>query len=352
VSLIRSTACAVSCSRCQAGCNRNAGFQPAVSRISNPQTPGAIGPVGRCDTLPTGSRRYGRLAVCATTFARAGLHAAADQGEFTPDRRKDNHDRLPFGLYPCHPCNPWFISSWFVDHGLHGLHGWAGDRVGRGEQVAAPSRLEVCATASACARAGLHGADDQSQSRPDRRKDNHHRLAFIRVIRVIRGSFLPGLSTTDYTDYTDGQETGSDGANKSLRPADWKSALRRRRAPEPAFTPPMTSASSHRTAGRTTTTGCRLAVIRVIRVIRGSFLPGFSTTDYTDGRETWSDGANKSLRPGNWKSALRRRRAPEPASTAPMTRASPDRTAGRTTTTGWPLSVSSVVCSCLVPQQA
>jgi hypothetical protein len=68
-----------------------------------------------------------------------------------------------------------------------------------------------------CARASRRAADDQSQFTPDCRKDNHHRSAFI---RVIRGPFLPGFSTTDYTDYTDGRETGSDRANKSLRPAD------------------------------------------------------------------------------------------------------------------------------------
>jgi hypothetical protein len=44
----------------------------------------------------------------------------------------------------------------------------------------------------------------------------------------------------------------------------------------------MIRASSRWTAGRTTTTSCRLAFIRVIRGIRGSFLACFSTTDYTD----------------------------------------------------------------------
>jgi hypothetical protein len=165
---------------------------------------------------------------------------------------------------------------------------------------------------SAVWKSALRGAPEPASTPPMTGASSHRtagrttttgcRLAVVRVIRVIRGSFLPGFSTTDYTDYTDGRETWSDGANKSLRPADWKSALRRRRAPEPASTPPMTRASSDRTAGRTTTTGCRLAFIRVIRVIRGSFLPGFSTTDYTDytdGRETASDRANKSLHPAD-----------------------------------------------------
>jgi hypothetical protein len=43
----------------------------------------------------------------------------------------------------------------------------------------------------------------------------------------------------------------------------------------------MTRASSDRTAGGTTATGYRLAFIRVIRVIRSSFLACSSTTDYT-----------------------------------------------------------------------
>jgi hypothetical protein len=33
---------------------------------------------------------------------------------------------LQVGLYPCDPCDPWSIPAWFLDHGLHGLHGWAG----------------------------------------------------------------------------------------------------------------------------------------------------------------------------------------------------------------------------------
>jgi len=30
--------------------------------------------------------------------------------------------------YPCDPCDPWFISGSFLDHGLHGFHGWARHR--------------------------------------------------------------------------------------------------------------------------------------------------------------------------------------------------------------------------------
>jgi hypothetical protein len=41
--------------------NSSAGFQPAVTRISNPQAP------RRINGQPTGSRRYGRLETCATS---------------------------------------------------------------------------------------------------------------------------------------------------------------------------------------------------------------------------------------------------------------------------------------------
>ncbi len=33
-----------------------------------------------------------------------------------------------FSPYPCDPCDPWFISGSFLDHGLHGFHGWARHR--------------------------------------------------------------------------------------------------------------------------------------------------------------------------------------------------------------------------------
>jgi len=47
-----------------------------------------------------------------------------------------------FSPYPCDPCDPWFISGSFLDHGLHGFHGWARPRgcgPGRANKSAQPT---------------------------------------------------------------------------------------------------------------------------------------------------------------------------------------------------------------------
>src|SRR5262249_39323182 len=45
---------------------RSAGFHPAVSRISNPQSPRQVAAFRRGRAQPTGSRRHSRLEICAT----------------------------------------------------------------------------------------------------------------------------------------------------------------------------------------------------------------------------------------------------------------------------------------------
>ncbi|MBI4326249.1 MAG: DUF4038 domain-containing protein [Chloroflexi bacterium] len=54
------------------------------SRISNPQTPRAFNAAGLANALPTGSRRYGRLEVCATALLAPLLLAAASALAQTP----------------------------------------------------------------------------------------------------------------------------------------------------------------------------------------------------------------------------------------------------------------------------
>src|ERR1041385_4081846 len=49
------------------GVRRGAGFQPAVSRISNPQTLRTFNVTRFVNDQPTGSRRYSRLEICATS---------------------------------------------------------------------------------------------------------------------------------------------------------------------------------------------------------------------------------------------------------------------------------------------
>ena len=46
--------------------SRSAGFQPAVSQVSNLRSVEWNRRSQTCDTLPTGSRRYSRLETCAT----------------------------------------------------------------------------------------------------------------------------------------------------------------------------------------------------------------------------------------------------------------------------------------------
>ena len=64
---------------------RSAGFQPAVSRISNPP------PLPPSNGLPTGSRRHSRLEICATISPPA--HQAAKSSR--PATIPRDTDRLP-----------------------------------------------------------------------------------------------------------------------------------------------------------------------------------------------------------------------------------------------------------------
>jgi hypothetical protein len=127
-------------------------------------------------------------------------------------------------LYPCYPCHPWFIPGLFLDHGLHGLHGWQG----HGRQHVGWQRANQALHQTAAQRLRLGSAGFSGRRIPCRRP--------------------------------------------------WSAAVGElSRSPKSAFALPMTRASSDRTAGRTTTTSCRLALIRVIRAIRGlpfkTFLP-------------------------------------------------------------------------------
>jgi hypothetical protein len=77
------------------GCrNTVADFQFAVSWISNPQAPEGA------DGLPTGSRRYSRLATCATTAADAPLAIRERNHQTTPIQSiiSTHHDMLIINL--------------------------------------------------------------------------------------------------------------------------------------------------------------------------------------------------------------------------------------------------------------
>jgi len=64
---------------------------------------------------------------------------AMSRASSAPTAAEGRDSAFPFSLYPCDPCNPWSIPGMFSDHGFHAFHGWAGQRVGKGEPVAAPN---------------------------------------------------------------------------------------------------------------------------------------------------------------------------------------------------------------------